>query len=131
MDLNLPKLYNAGAVTKVDGGFKLYLLGWTSLSAFGILCQCVLLWHFKKTGKELHPMMKEAVDAFEHGKTAEERKRAKRDKTLALYVENQLDADGDNESLYLDMQSRSKSQRSNSLDKNTRLLKGSSTEQNS
>ena len=76
-------------------------------------------------------MMKEAVDAFEHGKTAEERKRAKRDKTLALYVENQLDADGDNESLYLDMQSRSKSQRSNSLDKNTRLLKGSPTEQNS
>ena len=111
LDLNLPTLYNVGATTEIDSGFKLYMIGWICLSALGIVLQCLLLWHFKKTGKRLHPVMKEAVDSFEHGKTAEERKKARAEKSLAQYCDNALgsEVNGDHESLYLDMESRSRS----------------------
>lgn len=46
------------------------------------------MWYFKKTGKELHPWLKEAIDNFEHGKTLQEREKKKLEKSLALYVEN-------------------------------------------
>mmetsp|Transcript_36448 Transcript_36448/g.47833 ORF Transcript_36448/g.47833 Transcript_36448/m.47833 type:complete len:131 (+) Transcript_36448:973-1365(+) len=71
IDLNLPQLVEAGAVTKIDDNFKIYMFGWICLSAVGIVLQCTLLWYLKKTGRRLHPNLKKAVDAFEHGRTAE------------------------------------------------------------
>ena len=83
------------------------MLAWACLSALGVACQCGLLWHLKKTGRRLHPALKAAVDSFEHGKTADERRLAQAQKRLNQIAENELSEADDHESLYLDMRSKS------------------------
>ena len=62
IDLDLPYLYKEGAV---DGSmlpsYFLALGVWLSISIIGAVFQFYVLWYYKKTGKEIHPRLSEAV----------------------------------------------------------------------
>lgn len=72
LDLNLPELYAAGAVTKESyPHFSLYMGLWALMTVTGLLVQCYTLWHFKKSGKVLRwAEGNEAIKAFKFGRTA-------------------------------------------------------------
>ena len=106
IDLNLPKLVYYGAVTRQEPYFYLYMSAWLFLSCIGMVMQCFILWYYKKTGKPLHPRLKEAVDAFDFGRTAEQIKWDKDHKKFLRAVENGCESTEGNDSIFLDMQSR-------------------------
>ena len=109
LDLNLPKLVEMGAVTATEPNFYLLMGIWMSFSAIGVVFQCMILWYYKKTGKPVHPRLQEAVDKFEYGRSAAQRKRDKAHKRFQFFVEHEMDGDtteDGHESLYLDMQTR-------------------------
>ena len=92
IDLNLPKLYEVGAIRFVDQNFYWYIGLWLLTACFGILFQCWHLWHFKKKGKVLKKQhLQEAIDKFEYGRTAEERKRDKEVRQFEKYVEQNIE----------------------------------------
>ena len=69
LDLNLPKLEEAGAIVTTEPYFFLYMLVWFLMAIIGVVTQCFTLWHFKRVGKQLRPKLQEAIDKFEYGKT--------------------------------------------------------------
>lgn len=105
INLNLPKLVEIGAVTATEPSFYLYMTIWLSMSIVGVIFQCMILWYYKKSGKKLHPRLQEAVDKFQFGQTAEQRKLKQAEKRLQQYCENEMTEEG-HDSLYLDLESR-------------------------
>ena len=73
------------------------------MSSLGVFIQCMTLWHYKKTGKEIHPKLQDAVINFQYGRTAEQRKRDKDMKKLQKIIDEQMGSSVDNESLYIDL----------------------------
>ena len=106
IDLNLPKLVQVGAVTAQEPYFYIYMTAWLCCSCIGVVMQCLILWHYKKTGKPVHPRIKEAVEKFEYGRTAEQIKYEKEHKKFLRAVEKQCGTSEGNDSIFLDMQSR-------------------------
>ena len=81
IDLDLPDLYRKGAVDKsATSGFFIAIGSWMCISMIGAVFQFYILWYYKKTGKEIHPRLREAVETFEYGRTAEQRERDKKNK---------------------------------------------------
>ena len=74
IDLNLPELVDAGAVNGTEPYFFLYMGIWLSMSCIGVVTQCYTLLYLKKSGKQLKPKLQEAVDKFEYGRSAKQRK---------------------------------------------------------
>ena len=116
VDLNLPRLYDVKAVRHVDSNFYMYIGMWALASCLGIAFQCWHLWHFKKKGKILKKKsLQEAIDKFEYGRTAEERKFDKEVKKFEKYVEQNIEKETDDHaSLYIDLESKCRSGSQNS-----------------
>ena len=89
---------------------------WLLASCLGSAFQFWHLWHFKKKGKILKQRhLQEAIDKFEYGRTAEERKRDKEVKQFEKYVEQNIEKETDEHaSLYIDLESKCRSNSQNS-----------------
>lgn len=64
VDLNLPNLVTIGAISDTESYFYIYMTVWICMSALGVVFQCYVLWHYKKSVKPMRPLLQEAVQAF-------------------------------------------------------------------
>lgn len=107
IDLNLPELNKAGAVTGTEPYFYVYMGVWLVMSCIGVITQCYTLWYFKKSGKQLSPKVQEAIDKFEFGRSASQIKKEKEQKLFEQYIANEMDCETErHDSLYIDLESR-------------------------
>ena len=114
--MNLPALEEAGAITEVQTSYYMYVGIWIILSALGTLFQCGFLWYYKSRGKQLHFRVQEAVDTFEYGRTADQRKIDKGLKKLYHEVaQMEGSSSAYHDSIYIDLQSQLGSSRGSVL----------------